>query len=53
MMLFREDYNDLMEDLLFKLLNLDAEKRISVDEAINHPFFDSVRKEHFSMAKKK
>ncbi len=53
MMIFREDYDDLMEDLLFKLLNLDAEKRISVDEAINHPFFDSVRKEHFPTVKKK
>lgn len=41
-----------MEDLLFKLLNLDVEKRVTAEEAINHRFFDSVRKEHFNAKRK-
>lgn len=40
----------MVDDLLNRLLDLDAETRISVEEAINHPFFDSVRTEHLAQA---
>lgn len=35
------------------MLDLDAQTRIKVEDAINHAFFDSVRKEHFPVGKKK
>jgi hypothetical protein len=41
-----------MENLLFRLLELDVTKRINVDDAIDHPFFDSVRKDHLQIKKK-
>lgn len=41
-----EGYDDVLDDLLYKLLALNPEKRISVEEAMRHPFFDSVRAEH-------
>jgi len=39
-----DGYDDILEDLLFKMLDLDVNKRIKVDDAINHAFFDTVRK---------
>jgi serine/threonine protein kinase len=35
-----------MDDLLHKLLCLDAKKRISVEAALEHPFFQDVVKDH-------
>ena len=40
---FREGFDDVAEDLLKKLIALDQSERISVEEAIDHPFFDSIR----------
>lgn len=40
---FREGFDDVAEDLLKKLIALDQAERISVEEAIEHPFFDSIR----------
>jgi serine/threonine protein kinase len=40
-----------LEDLLLKMLELDVTKRIKVDDAIAHPFFDSVRKDHYPIKK--
>lgn len=31
-----------------RLLDLDADTRISVEDAINHPFFNTVRAEHLA-----
>jgi hypothetical protein len=33
---------------LNRLLDLDADTRISVEDAINHPFFNTVRAEHLA-----
>ena len=43
---FSEGYNDEADDLLTRLLALNPDKRISVEEAMSHSFFDSVRQEH-------
>jgi serine/threonine protein kinase len=42
----REGYDDVLDDLLYKLLALNPDKRITVEDALRHPFFDSVREEH-------
>jgi len=38
-----EGYDDDTDDILRRLLCLNPDKRITVEEAINHKFFDSVR----------
>jgi serine/threonine protein kinase len=43
---FREGYDDVLDDLLYKFLALNPDKRITVEDAMSHPFFDSVRVEH-------
>lgn len=45
-MVYREGYDDVLDDLLYRLLALNPEKRINVEDAMKHPFFDSVRTEH-------
>jgi hypothetical protein len=40
----------VVDDLLTKLLDLDADTRIEVEDAINHRFFDSVRDKHLADA---
>ena len=44
--LFSEGYDDVLDDLLYKLLALNPDVRITVEDAMKHPFFDSVRTEH-------
>ena len=46
MKVFSEGYDDVLDDLLYKLLALNPDKRITVEDAMAHPFFDSVRVEH-------
>lgn len=46
MIIFREEYDDELDDILRKLMCLDAKKRISVEEALEHKFFNAVRAEH-------
>lgn len=41
--LFSEGYDDVLDDLLYRLLALNPDKRITVEDAMKHPFFDSVR----------
>lgn len=41
-----DNFDAEVEDLLERLLDLNADTRITVDEALKHPFFDSVRNEH-------
>lgn len=36
----------MTDDLLRRMLCLDARKRITVEEALEHPFFDPVRDQH-------
>lgn len=40
------EVSDEAIDLLDQMLSLDAEKRISPDEAVAHPYFDSVRADY-------
>ena len=42
----REGYNDELDNLLYRLLALNPDKRITVEEAMAHPFFDSIRDQH-------
>ena len=35
-------YSALLRDLLIKMLNKDPIKRVKVDSALNHPFFDQL-----------
>lgn len=35
-----------MDDLLQKMMCLDAKARITVEAALNHPFFKDIRKDH-------
>ena len=44
-------FDGVGEDLLNRLLDVNCRTRISVEAAIQHPFFDSVRHEHFSRKK--
>ncbi len=46
LMLLSEGYDDILDDLLYKLLALNPDLRITVEDAMKHPFFDSVRAEH-------
>ncbi|KAL4479207.1 hypothetical protein ABPG72_011419 [Tetrahymena utriculariae] len=39
----KEEFDDVANDLLTKLIALDQADRISVEDALNHPFFDSIR----------
>ncbi len=39
-------YNDDLDNLLYRLLELNPNKRITVEDAMKHPFFDTVRAEH-------
>lgn len=41
-----EGFDDEMEGLLSSMLKLDPDERISVEEALQHSFFDSIRAEH-------
>lgn len=41
-----EGFDDVVEDLLERMLDLNAETRITVEDALKHEFFDSVRAEH-------
>lgn len=43
---YRCGYNEIVEDLLLKLLDLNYKTRISVEDAIQHSFFDEVRADH-------
>lgn len=43
---FSEGYDDTVDDLLYRLLALNPDKRITVEDAMKHAFFDSVRAEH-------
>ena len=44
---YRSDgYDDDTDDLLHRLLALNPEKRITVEDAMAHNFFDSIRHEH-------
>lgn len=38
--------HDELFDLIEKMLDYDVTKRITVDDAIKHPFFDPLRKGH-------
>lgn len=38
-----EGFDDVVEDLLERMLDLNAETRITVEDALKHEFFDSVR----------
>jgi len=44
--LFSEGYDDVLDDLLYKLLAINPDVRITVEDAMKHPFFDSVKAEH-------
>ena len=44
--IFREDYDDVVDDLLHKMMELDAKKRIKVEEALEHDFFKDIRHMH-------
>jgi serine/threonine protein kinase len=35
-----------LDNLLYRLLALNPDKRITVEEAMAHPFFNSIREEH-------
>lgn len=41
-----EGYDDVLDNLLYRLLELNPDKRITVEEAMAHTFFDSIRHEH-------
>lgn len=45
-MKFREGFNNIAMDLLTKLLDLNYKTRISVENALNHEFFDDIRMMH-------
>lgn len=41
-----EGYGPELEDLMLRMLELDIDKRIRVEDALKHDFFDSVRGQH-------
>ncbi len=43
-----QGYDDVLDNLLYRLLELNPDKRITVEEAMAHTFFDSVRHEHLA-----
>lgn len=43
---FSDGYDDATDHILHKMLDINHETRISVEKAIEHSFFDSVRQEH-------
>ncbi|XP_041038098.1 phosphorylase b kinase gamma catalytic chain, skeletal muscle/heart isoform-like isoform X2 [Carcharodon carcharias] len=49
-----EDRSDTVKDLISKMLTVEPSKRITADEALSHPFFQSYRPEvrHFSPIRK-
>ena len=42
---FRDHFDENAYDLLKRLLALDATKRITVEDALKHPFFKSIMHE--------
>ena len=36
-------FDDIANDLLLKMFHLNPSSRITVDEALKHPFFDSIK----------
>lgn len=42
-----QEESDQSYDLLMKMMCLNAEERISVEDAIWHPFFDDIREDHY------
>lgn len=41
----------MVDDLLHKMMELDAKKRITVEEALEHDFFKEIRHTHWEYGK--
>lgn len=44
------DISELPKDLIRRLLVVDPLKRITIEEALNHPFFQTVVKNNFNVS---